>query len=274
MYEPPRTTRGSAGAASPPPSAASTDRAVARSPTHSATFPARSSAPHGAGTGRPRADRRGPSDARPNTARVGSRAARRPRARARPSPPLAARLPLAPRSGAVPAGPGAERSGVVPRDVGDGDVVLTRRDAAAAARSSAADGRSPPRTRRTVGVRDRRPADAGTASHATRCAGLSSASGGVLARPGRCPSRTAPAGTRHHSMPGCASARDHRQDDTGRTVGVDVDRLLGDDLMRVPPHRLARVRVHVEPGPVRRRDVDADPVARRRRGCSSPRARS
>ena len=56
-------------------------------------------------------------------------------------------------------------------------------------------------------------------------------------------------------------AGDHRQHDTGRPLRVDADRLLGNDLVRVPPHRLARVRVDVEARPVRRRDVDPDPVA-------------
>ena len=67
----------------------------------------------------------------------------------------------------------------------------------------------------------------------------------------------------HRERPGrdrrpSRSRGDHRQHDRPAE-----DRLLGLDHVRVPADRLAGVRVALEPREVRRRDVDADPVAGR-----------
>ena len=83
-----------------------------------------------------------------------------------------------------------------------------------------------------------------------------------------------------HLRPGSGRMRQLRrsrndgQNDVRRMLRVRVDRLLGDDLVRVPADRLAGVRVALEAREVRRRDVERGSGGPPRRGSTSAAAGS
>ena len=177
---------------------------------------------------------------------------RRGRVTPRPCPPVVgARRPLPLRLARQPsARPPAERGRIRPRHIGDRVRLAARRHGPT----------RPVRRRRAagcfdedpvLGIRHRRPPEAKRAERdpvGGSLVGIGRMLGrGIAAHRERARRHLAPRDPAHVTSRG-----NHGKDDVRGPLRVAVDRLLCDELVRVPPDRLAGVRVDVEAWPVRR----------------------